>query len=1288
MRIFVSSTFRDLHPERQAAVDVLRQSQLVPWGMELFVSESITPLDLALRELRLSDAVVLIIGFKAGSLIPESSTLTYTAAEFLLAKELRKPLWVFIQIENGAWQNKETTADLKIALEDFKSSVLKAKVSPAYFENADQLKSQVLLALIKWESDGRPGARLTFTTLEEFFAPYRSGAPRLFDFNQTLHGRSVEMEALNTFLDSPEQVVGVLTGRGGIGKSKLLHDWAHSLETARVLYVREDAVWHPEAAKEIPVGNVVIIGDDAHRFDFLDNLVILVRNLKERQNIKLALGTRPSGTSQIDAALAARFEPDQICRLAQLERVGQQSVIALAQESLGPGHLQYAPALATVSADTPLITVVGGRLIARGDIAPALLANEEDFRHQVFDRFAAEYERLLPAGTVDWRRLLDLIAAVGPFVANAENFVKPAAELLHLRPDEILPAMDRLERHGLLLRGGRLVRVVPDLLSDFLLEGACLTRAGESTGFADLVFQSFRTAYMSNILRNLGELDWRITQRDEARGTRLFDQIWAEIKSSFETADAEGRVQIFKSLNDAALFQPARVIGLIRKAMETEAVAVEVFADWKITQEDVLREVPPLLRTIALHLEHFEEAVDILWYLARRDNRAPNQYPEHSRRVLEDLARYERYKPVILNGRMADLVTKLSQQDGAFDGPFTPLDIADKLLAKEGRFTESEGFTISFGGFALHYRIVKPVREKAIVLIEACLYSEDAKVALRAVGSLSHILAGFLPAVGRQTSAEEQAWQNAERETALRIIESRLSRATPVPLVRQIRSMLRQARPRTRENPVGQRIDTVLAGIALTDELLIFDAFCTGDWEHGSEFDTIEEANRARRELVLRGVEIFRRKHGGARQHVEALVRLLGDAESCAMDLGGKPYNFIDELCTDPEFLDEFLAYLLNDAHPYLAQMICIPLRRLRESDSARYRNVGVQAAGHENPFIGYGTANAICYGPSLTAPVPADLAILESLSQHSNLNVRFLTFTGIGRIGAHPEYEREAVNLLLRSDVGDDSKMAEEMCGAVDYAGIKLTHLSEADIHGLLQKLVATKKIDDHHTGRFLDWVGQNQAAALFEFTINRLDRYAGMQNRGEDTTGYAPVRHSQFGNAFHALQGSPHYPDFLVQVRDRFISQPDQGYWLQELFWGIGAVDTTTLSTIDELLHSDDKGKARAAIDLIGRAPPELALSSPSFAIHIIEECERLEQDLGERAASVLIGNAHAGPFNRAAGQPSPRYLTMKERAAALRDVFAADSTGRRFFARLHDSAVGALDRERIDDEEVTFD
>jgi len=87
-------------------------------------------------------------------------------------------------------------------------------------------------------------------------------------------------------------------------------------------------------------------------------------------------------------------------------------------------------------------------------------------------------------------------------------------------PDEVISALDRLEKHGLLLRGGRLVRIVPDLLSDFLLEGACLTGVGESTLFSDLVFEKFQPTYLANVLRNLGETDWRIMQRNQDQGAR------------------------------------------------------------------------------------------------------------------------------------------------------------------------------------------------------------------------------------------------------------------------------------------------------------------------------------------------------------------------------------------------------------------------------------------------------------------------------------------------------------------------------------------------------------------------------------------------------------------------------------------------------------------------------------------------------------------------------------------------------------------------------------------------
>lgn len=59
--------------------------------MELFVSEPSKPFDECMEQ------VVLIIGFMAASLIPESPGLTYTRAEFELAQKLGRPVFAFFK---------------------------------------------------------------------------------------------------------------------------------------------------------------------------------------------------------------------------------------------------------------------------------------------------------------------------------------------------------------------------------------------------------------------------------------------------------------------------------------------------------------------------------------------------------------------------------------------------------------------------------------------------------------------------------------------------------------------------------------------------------------------------------------------------------------------------------------------------------------------------------------------------------------------------------------------------------------------------------------------------------------------------------------------------------------------------------------------------------------------------------------------------------------------------------------------------------------------------------------
>lgn len=1290
MRVFISSTFKDLRPERQAAIEVLQRAEFVPWGMELFVTSPSKPLDEALRELQLSDAVLLIIGFKAGSLVPEAPSFTYTAAEFEHARRFNKPIFAFIQTEGGNWVNKEPDGPLRTALGDFKKAVDAANVTAGYFENVDRLQTEIVLAMQKWNDQGRPGARLTFTTPTEFFAPFRStGAPRLFDFQQVLRGRAAELEALNGFLADSNLLVGVLPGRGGIGKSKLLHDWSARVAGATVLYVRDNAVWHPEAFKEIPAGNAVIVADDAHRLSFLEEVLGLVRALSEHQSIKIVLGTRPSGMGQIDAALSTRFETSQVRRFAQLRQINRGNVIELAAESLGAAHVGYAPALAAVSEDTPLVTVVGGRLIARGEIEPSLLANHDEFRHTVFDRFSAEYERLLPAGAVNWRTLLNLIAAISPLDPSSQKFAKPAAEILRVRVDEVKAAVDQLERHGLLLRGGRLVRIVPDLLSDFLLEGGCVTDSGDSTEFADLVYKTYKTTYLSNILRNLGELDWRMTHT--SHDARILDRIWEEIRTNFRAADASGRVDLLKSLHEAAWFQPARVEEIVKIAMESEATETPVLSDWKLEQKHVLRELPSLLQPIAHHLDRLEGAAKRLWDLSQRDDDGDHAFggTTSAWSALKSLAEFGRFKPVALNIHMADVIAGFAQLPDAFSKRNTPLDLADKLLVKEGEFTEQNGFSISFGGFPFNYPAIKTARDKALAFVDQCLNSGDLRVALRALQSIERVLSGFLPLIGRQLGPDEIAWQNGERQTVLQMIERRIHKDhLPTPLLRKIRAVLLHARPWIPDVPITARIDEVLAAAPQTDEVLMFDAFWSTPWEHHARDATIEEQDQAWRDFIKVAVSTFRAKYETPSDQIAAMVQLVADGEAAGIDRGGERCaSFIEELCLDAEFVAAFVCYLLDEPDLFLGQFFSIPLRIIRAVNASVYKEIGLRGARHKTWPVGLGTASAVCFGPPLANPIVEDVAIIEALSRHPSAWVRHNTFLGIRRIGQHPDHERDAIRLAIESNLDGNAGLVEEMCSVFGPGGVRFDHLNEDDVRAILQKLALIEKLDGHWTTRFLTQVGAAYPGLMFSFSMQRLDHVAEILAKDEPLGRYVPVPGDHIGNVLYSLQNGPDYRRFIDEVRDKFVRQPGLRYWLAKIFWDMGGIDTTKLSIIDELVHSGDNETVKAAILLLGEAPPGLTLAHPYFVAHIIESCEQVDADLARRVRSSFLTNPHLGGFQRTPGSPSPKFQQMAQRAAALRDLFPIGSTGYEFFSTLRESALGQLERDRLDDDQFNF-
>ncbi len=145
-QVFVSSTFRDLREERQAALEAILELGHFPAGMEAFPAADATPWELIRSIISDSDYYVLIVGGRYGSTGPEG--ISYTEMEFNLAVELKKPILAFLhsapdEIPMG---KAELNADARRQLEEFLARVSQRLCKG--WQSKNDLKSAVLLGLV------------------------------------------------------------------------------------------------------------------------------------------------------------------------------------------------------------------------------------------------------------------------------------------------------------------------------------------------------------------------------------------------------------------------------------------------------------------------------------------------------------------------------------------------------------------------------------------------------------------------------------------------------------------------------------------------------------------------------------------------------------------------------------------------------------------------------------------------------------------------------------------------------------------------------------------------------------------------------------------------------------------------------------------------------------------------------------------------------------------------------------------------------------------------------------
>lgn len=151
--VFVCSTFSDLSEEREGVLDAVRRLKAQHDSMEFFGARAKQPIETCLQQVRASDALVVIVGHRYGSIVPGLG-ISFSEAEYAEGFSLKKPCLVYLRDDNVPILPKHMERDgEKLKLLERWKETLQARHTVATFQDGRRLAVQVAADLARTIQD-------------------------------------------------------------------------------------------------------------------------------------------------------------------------------------------------------------------------------------------------------------------------------------------------------------------------------------------------------------------------------------------------------------------------------------------------------------------------------------------------------------------------------------------------------------------------------------------------------------------------------------------------------------------------------------------------------------------------------------------------------------------------------------------------------------------------------------------------------------------------------------------------------------------------------------------------------------------------------------------------------------------------------------------------------------------------------------------------------------------------------------------------------------------------------
>lgn len=485
-----------------------------------------------------------------------------------------------------------------------------------------------------------------FLTIDDYLAqrPDRF----LVDHSMTLVGRDILLERLLEHAKSPN-IVLIIHGSGGIGKSRLVVELTVRIEQtfgecAQVRFCRTTSETFEDHLEELdPRLRTFIIVDDAHEFAHRGGLLGLVTSPNFKVGVTLIMVTRPVFAE----SLAIPFESKGIhCVREEVLPLSNYDIDAILCQP--PFELQdehQRGRIIRIAEGNPLIATMAVKLAKEGKDVTDLTRDST---------FAGYYESLLEqavgADAQTGRKYLAILAGIRGLDLQVEALHEKVLEVSRLAQPEEDCLLGQLVKAGIISRTWRTIKIVPDLLADYILLTSFFAEKAPYE-FRSLVLEPFFQLKAKDILRNLAEAEY-IGESTKAGG--LLSEQLGEVRRTIHELNNRERNTILRWLQEISYLRTDDCLVIIREIVfhpiETAfEISIGVWGTFRITHDDVLREAVPVLRYTGYRGEGFlKETLNILYAIARaQDLSRWMQDPNYNAlRIIVDILKLEPGKPV------------------------------------------------------------------------------------------------------------------------------------------------------------------------------------------------------------------------------------------------------------------------------------------------------------------------------------------------------------------------------------------------------------------------------------------------------------------------------------------------------------------------------------------------------------------------------------------------------------------------------------------------------------------